>query len=199
MASGGDTSIRGFDWMSVSWGTLVLLASGLWACQATARRPAREGHLEVSWNGKDRGSVAGTATARWCGLLRVMEVRLVRGDTGVAVALYPVRSPASGTYPVVAPAKAESLPPAAAIGVRWLGQSVVQGFQGESGQVVLQRSSAGLFSGRLKARARSVVDTQHIALNGSFRDLILTPDSLGCSPTDEDMDEDAETVDTGVH
>jgi len=154
--------------------------------------------LEVSWTGKDSASIAGTATARWCGLLRVLEVRLVRGDTGVAVAIYPVRTPAPAAYRVMAPAKAESLPPAAAIAVRWLGQSVVQGFQGESGQVVLQRSSAGFFSGRLKARARSVVDTQHITLNGSFRDLILTPDSLGCS-TEEDPDDDAETVDTGVH
>jgi len=185
--------------MSVSWGTVVLLASGLWACQATARRPAPQGHLEVSWTGKVSGSVGGMATARWCGLLRVLELRLVRGDTGIAVAIYPVRSPVPGVYRVVAPAKAESLPPAAAIAVRWLGQTVVQGFRGESGQVVLQRSSAGLFSGRLKGRARSVVDTQHLTLNGSFRDLILTPDSLGCAPTDDDRDEDAETVDTGVH
>jgi len=185
--------------MTVSWGTVVLLASGLWACQAMARRPAPEGHLEISWTGKDTASIAGKATARWCGLLRVLEVRLVRGDTGFAVAFHPVRSPAPGAYPVMAPTKAESLPPAAAIAVRWLGQTVVQGFQGESGQVVLQRSSAGVFSGRLKARARSVVDTQKITLNGSFRDLILTPDSLGCSPTDEDLDEASETVDTGVH
>jgi hypothetical protein len=106
----------------------------------------------------------------------------------------------------VDPTVADSLPPAAAVAVRWLGQTVVQGFQGESGQVVLQRSSAGLFSGAFDARARSVVDTQHLNLSGTFRDLALRRDTLGCVPRDEEEEmgddavpEDAEAVDTGVH
>ena len=185
--------------MSVRWAAALLVALLMLDCQPQARRSSAEGHLDVSWSGKDRGHVSGAATARWCELRRVLEIRAVRGDTGVAVALYPIRSPLPGSYRVLAPAKAESLPPAAAVAVRWLGQTVVQGFQGESGQVVLQRSSEGLFSGRLSARARSVVDTQHLTLSGTFRDLALRPDSLGCTQTDEELDEDAEAVDTGVH
>ena len=185
--------------MRAASAAVLLLAPLMLACQPTPRRSTPEGRLEVSWGGKDRGHVSGAATARWCELLRVLEIQTVRGDTGVAVALYPVRKPTSGSYPVMAPSRAESLPPAAAVAVRWLGPTVVQGFRGESGQVVLQRSSDGLFSGRLTARTRSVVDTQHLTLSGTFRDLALKPDSLGCTPTDEELDQDAETVDTGVH
>ena len=183
----------------MGWAPVVLLAPLLWACQQPAPRSSPEGRLEVSWTGKDRGHISAAATAQWCKSLRVLEIRAVQGDTGVAVALYPVRSPAPGSYRVVAPARAESLPPAAAIAVRWLGQTVVQGFRGESGQVVLQRSTDSLFSGRLSARTRSVVDTQHLTLSGTFRDLALRPDTLGCAPADEELEEDAETVDTGVH
>jgi hypothetical protein len=198
---------------SAGWvqGPLLLLAA-LSACREQTGRPPAEGHLDVSWSGKERGSVSGAATARWCGLRQVLEIQSVQGDTGVAVALYPGQSPKPGTYRVVDPATADSLPPAAAVAVRWLGQTVVQGFQGESGRMMLQRSNAGLFSGSFSARARSVVDTQHLNLTGTFRDLSLRRDTLGCAPRDEDADmgddadmgndaepEDAETIDTGVH
>jgi hypothetical protein len=92
---------------------------------------------------------------------------------------------------VLEPARAESVPPAAGVAVRWLGQTVVQGFQGESGKVVLQRSTSGLYSGRLSARAVSIADTQHISLSGSFRDLAAQADSAGCTPVAEDSDDDA--------
>jgi hypothetical protein len=100
---------------------------------------------------------------------------------------------------VVDPVKAESLPRAAALALRWLGQNVVQGFQGESGRVVLQRSSSGLYSGRVTARARSVNDTQRISVSGSFRDLAVRRDSLGCAPPEDDAESDADSADTGVH
>ena len=184
----------------------LLLAAALAACRQDGRPRPTEGHLDISWTGKDRGSLAGPAIARWCGLRRVLEIQSVRGDTGVALAVYSGQSPTPGTYRVVDPTVADSLPPAAAVAVRWLGQTVVQGFQGESGQVVLQRSSAGLFSGAFDARARSVVDTQHLNLSGTFRDLALRRDTLGCAPRDEEEEmgddaipEDAEAVDTGVH
>ena len=116
----------------------------LLACQRPANRSSSEPHLELSWSGKERGKLSGAATAEWCEARRFLEIRTVQGDTGAALALYPERALAAGRYPVVDPPKAESLPPAAGIAVRWLGQTVVQGFQGDSGSVILERSSTGL-------------------------------------------------------
>jgi hypothetical protein len=180
----------------------VLLLIG--ACQKAPEQPPHIGHLEVRWTGRDGGAISGPATARWCALRRVLEIRTVRGDTGIALALYPAKTLAIGRYLVVDPVKAESVPPAAGVAVRWLTRTVVQGFQGDSGRVDLSRSSSGQLSGRVSARARSVVDTQRIVLSGTFRDLTLHSDSLGCAPPenadsgDEDGEDDGEPSDPGV-
>jgi hypothetical protein len=135
----------------------------------------------------------------------------VQGDTGIALALYPTKAITAGVYRVTDPARAESLPPAAGVAVRWPTQNLVQGFQGDSGVVQLERSGSGLFSGRVGARARSVVDTQRIRLSGNFRDLAVRPDTRGCPPADSALNadsarneeaefgEDAEPPNTGVH
>jgi hypothetical protein len=176
----------------------LIFAGAVVACDRFQERRSSEAHLEISWDGKDRGNLAGPATARWCGLRRVLEIQAIAGDTGVALALYPKTSIAPGTFPVLEPAKAESLPPSAGVAVRWLGQTLVQGFRGDSGTVTLERSSSGAWSGRVAARARSVVDTQRIRLTGSFRDLTVRPDSQGCAPADRES-QDPEAQDTSVH
>jgi hypothetical protein len=142
------------------------------------------------------------ASATWCEVRHLLEIRSIRGDTGIALALYPKRRLTAGTYQILEPAKAESVPPAAGVAVRWLARNVVQGFRGDSGQVELERSGTGRLSGQLHARARSVVDTQRITLTASFRDLTPWPDTLGCTPVDttgedlmpEDEGEPADTV-----
>jgi hypothetical protein len=179
-------------------GAQLCLGLTLVACRQAQPRRAGEPQLAVSWGGKDSGSISAPATARWCELRRVFEFQAVRGDTGAALAVYPGPSLVPGTYPVVDPVKAESLPRAAAVALRWLGRNSVQGFQGESGQVVLQRSN-GLFSGRVTARARSVNDTQLISVRGTFHDLPARRDSLACAPPEKDAESAADTADTGVH
>jgi hypothetical protein len=177
-----------------------MLAALLLGCgRSKAGSPSTEGQLEVSWTGKDRGGVSGAAFARWCAVGRVLEIERIEGDTGVAIALYPGSSLVPGTYRVIDPARAESLPPAAGVAVRWLGRTTVQGFQGESGSVVLERSSTGLLSGRLGARARSVVDTQHIRLRGSFRNLAVRSDSVGCPNQTDQPAQDPDPQDISVH
>jgi hypothetical protein len=184
--------------------TVVRLSSlvMLWmlpACQRPANRLPSEPHLELTWSGKDQGKLSGAATAQWCEPRRFLEIHTVQGDTGAALALYPERALAAGSYPVVDPPKAESLPPAAGVAVRWLGPTVVQGFQGDSGSVILERSSTGLWSGRFGARARSVADTQRIRLTGSFRDLVVKPAASGCVDPDQESDVDPEPPDSSVH
>lgn len=176
----------------------LLLASTVGACRERPSRPPSEGHLEVVWEGREPGRISGGASAGWCALGRVLEIQTVQGDTGIALALYPGKALVPGVYRVLDPIKAESLPPAAGIAVRWLAKSVIQGFQGDSGQVNLERSRSGLLSGRVRAHAHSVVDTQRILLTGTFRDVTVYPDTLGCAPP-EPAEEDADPSDTGVH
>ncbi|HET6796724.1 MAG TPA: hypothetical protein VFH40_06130 [Gemmatimonadales bacterium] len=154
------------------------------------------GTLELRWKGTERGVVTGSATGQWCDLLRLLEIRVVKGDTGVAVAIYPRNTLVAGTYPIRAPLKAESLPPAAAVALRWAGPTAVKGFQGESGNIVLERSSGGAVSGRLTAAARSATDTGFLELTGQFRDLAVQSSKLGCVAGDT---LDAPRTDTLVH
>jgi hypothetical protein len=154
------------------------------------------GHLELSWTGSDRGALSAPAAAQWCSALRLLEIRSVMGDTGAAVAIYPAETLVAGTYPIRVPTKAEAAPPAAAVALRWAGPTSVKGFQGESGMVVVERSSRGVVSGRVSAAARSATDTGSLAVTGQFRDLPLRSSQSGCVATDT---VDAPRRDTLVH
>jgi hypothetical protein len=182
-------------------GSILLLMQAA-ACATPPSPDAGKAHVEVQWNGSKSGSMEGEGVAEWCAPRRLLQISLVQGDTGMALALYPNDSVASGVYPVIDPARAESTPPAAGLAVRWLAATTVQGFQGDSGRVNLDRSATGRLSGRLGARARSVVDTQRIRLTGTFRNLTVVQDTLGCAPADtaeEESDpEDIGVDDTGV-
>lgn len=129
----------------------------------------------------------------------MLEIRAIRGDTGIGVAIYPAETIATASYRVVDPVKAESLPPAAAVALRWLTQTSVQGFQADSGTVELQRSASGLLSGKLSAHARSVADTQRIAVTGRFKDLVARPETGGCTAPPQQRNPRAAPGDTGVH
>lgn len=160
---------------------LVITVSLLGACRQRSGTGGGSGHLDARWTGTEPGRVSGPATAEWCALRKLLEIRALQGDTGIALALYPADSVVAGEYRVLDPPKAESLPPAAGVALRWLTQTAIRGFQGESGTVVLERSGSGTLSGRVSAGARSVTDTQRVAINGTFRDLTVTPQSRGCT------------------
>jgi hypothetical protein len=174
---------------------LVLVSS----CRTAPGDSENRAHLDVRWSGSAPGKISGPATAVWCSPRRLLEIRAVQGDTGIALALYPGDTIAAGQYRVVDPAKAESLPPAAGVALRWLTQATVQGFQADSGVVELDRSAAGVLSGRVKIRARSVVDTQKVSVTGTFEGLTVGPEARGCVAPEDNPGEDAEPPDTGVH
>jgi hypothetical protein len=155
--------------------------------------------MEVSWTGSATGDLAGGATAEWCEILKSLEIRGVRGDTGIAIAIYPTDTIKVGEYPVRIPARAESLPPAAAVALRWTTETAVKGFQGESGSVTLDRSPAGVISARMTSAAQSVTDTQRIAVQGTFRDLTVRPQARGCVKPAEPPSENAQPSDTLLH
>jgi hypothetical protein len=178
---------------------LVIVLVGLPGCNRNPASRAGAGQIDVRWTGSERGRLAGRATAEWCPILRLLEIRAIRGDTGIALAIYPADTITPGQYRIMDPAKAESLPPAAGIALRWATQIAVKGFQGESGSVAVDRSPSGELSGRITATARSVTDTQRVTLNGGFRDLMIRPQARGCARPSKDADEDAEPSDTQLH
>ncbi|MFL5403564.1 MAG: hypothetical protein ACJ8BF_12175 [Gemmatimonadales bacterium] len=180
-------------------GLLSLGLVGLSACKEVARLRGGGDDIEVHWTGADQGKVSGTATAEWCSLLRLLEVQALAGDTGVALAIYPTDTLAAGKYPVMDPAKAESLPPAAGLALRWPTQTSIKGFQGESGSVVLERSGSGQLSGSVAAVARSITDNGRLRVTGTFRDLTVRPSTRGCVRAGRDTARNAPPADTLIH
>jgi hypothetical protein len=152
--------------------------------------------VELRWQGTETGRLSASATAEWCALLKVLEIRSVRGDTGVALAIFPVETLLAGTYPIKLAAKAESTRPAAGFALRWAGQTFVRGFQGESGTVILERSPVGNMSGRMSAATRSATDTGALTVTGDFRDLAVRTSREGCVAGDT---LDAPRIDTLIH
>jgi hypothetical protein len=178
---------------------LAIVLVGLPGCNRAPASRGGAGQIDVRWTGSERGRLSGRATAEWCSILRLLEIRAIRGDTGIALAIYPADTIIPGKYRIVDPAKAESLPPAAGIALRWATQIAVKGFQGESGSVVLDRSRSGELSGRIIAAARSVTDTQRVTIGGSFRDLTIRLQGRGCAPPSKHPDKDAQPSDTQLH
>jgi hypothetical protein len=179
----------------------MLVAVLLVGCQPGAKPRSSEGNLEIRWSGREHGRISALASAGWCAPRHVLEIRSIRGDTGIAFAIYPAETLSAGVYRVVDPVRAESLAPAAALALRWLTPKLVQGFRGESGSIRLERSRSGQVAGEVSARARSVVDTQRVTVTGSFRDLtlVLQPPQCGTAAPATRPAEGPEPRDTGVH
>jgi hypothetical protein len=163
---------------------LVALSVAM-ACNGTSRS-AIGGRLEASWIGADTGRMAASSSAEWCADPRVLEIRAVQGDTGLAVALYPLDTIEADTYRVVHPEAADTGAPSAGVALRLFVSNAVEGYQGDSGNVVLQQSKSGALFGTLEARARSVVNGQQVRVSGKFQDVVIAPQSRGCGPASAD-------------
>jgi len=164
------------------WGRWLMVATGLAAGGCRPSEPARSGAgLEVQWTGADTSRFGGPASADWCDSLNLLQILAIAGDTGIGIALYPQDGVSSGDYPIKPPEAADSVPPSAAIGLRWFSETSVQGYQADSGQVTLTRTSGGVLSGRFKASARAITGKGRLRLTGSFEGLQQHPAARGCS------------------
>jgi len=162
---------------------LKLLAGACAMLAACAQQPpGSEARLEAQWTGSDTGRVTGRPTVEWCDSLRLLQIQVVRGDTGIALALYPGDSMMGGTYRVLPPARADSTPPASAVALRWFASTAIRGFQGDSGSVMVERDRGGMLSGTFGVRAKSATDARRVELHGSFRGLLPRPAAAGCFP-----------------
>jgi hypothetical protein len=185
-----------------------LVAAGLigaLACSSGKSADSRTGSLEVEWIGADTGKLSAPAVAEWCDGLKLLELRAIHGDTGIALVLYPSgsgtradsvvpgKSVPPGDYPVVPPERAGSRRPAAAVALRWFAETSIRGFRGDSGTVVLEATDPGASAGRFSAHLRSASEGSRLTVTGRFRGVTLTPAPKGCvgGPSQEPDDPDA--------
>ena len=133
------------------------------------------------------------AVAEWCDSLRVLELRAIRGDTGIALVLYPTDSAAPGDYPMVPPERADSTRPAAALALRWFAETSIRGFRSDSGSVTLAAVGPGAGSGRFSGRVRSTTEGSRLTVTGTFQGLTVQPgpaECAGVAPDPDDPDPD---------
>jgi len=159
------------------------LMSGLLLLAACSRaEPAAPGgRLEVQWVGSDTGKLAAPAVAEWCDSLRMLEVRAVHGDTGIALVLYPADSMVPGRYPLVRPQRRDSTRPSAALAIRWFAETSIRGFRSDSGQVRVAALGPAAGTGSFGARLRSVTEGSLLRLTGSFQGLTIRPAPPECA------------------
>jgi hypothetical protein len=165
---------------AAAWGLLAALALASGCRKAEGGAPTGP-RLEARWTGADTATFSAPATAAWCDSLNLLEILAMAGDTGIGIAVYPRDGIASGAYPIRAPAAADSVPPSAAVGLRWFSKTAVQGFQGDSGQLSLVRAADGALSGRFTTTARAVSGKGQLTVTGSFHELRQRPATRGCS------------------
>ena len=156
----------------------VLLVGMAVACRASAA--PREGHLEARWIGADTGQFSSFAAAEWCDDQRRLEIRAIRGDTGIALAVFPEVVLSPDSYRVVAAGAKDSAPPTARVALRWFGPTAISGFQGDSGMVVLEQTDSGQLKGHLVARVSSVSNSDRVTVSGEFENLAVLPQTRGC-------------------
>jgi hypothetical protein len=159
------------------------------ACAREKPPVAPDGTLEVQWVGADTGKLVAPAVAEWCDSLRMLELRAVHGDTGIALLLYPADSLTTGDYRMVLPERADSVRPSAAVALRWFAETTISGFRGDGGSLTLASVGPGALAGRFRAQLRSATEGSRLDLTGSFQRLTVHPAPADCAGVAQDPDD----------
>lgn len=149
---------------------LPALAALLAACDA----PAGEGRLSAAWIGADTGEVSAPAAAVWCRDANRLEVTLVQEDLGIGFVLYPADTGLAGEFPAFDPGADTVVRPSAAAAVRWFTEQAIEGYQSDSGTMILEGSAPRL-SGRFGFRLRSLDGLKKVRLTGTLTELVPGP------------------------
>jgi hypothetical protein len=159
------------------------------ACSRAEPSAPAGGSLEVRWFGSDTGKLVAPAVAEWCDSLRLLEVRAVHGDTGIALVLYPADSMKPGRYPLVPPQRRDSTRPAAALALRWFAETSIRGFRSDSGSVALAALGPGTGRGSFGGRLRSATEGSQLTVRGTFQGITVTPAPADCAGVAQDPDD----------
>ena len=166
----------------------AVLAFGCSSGEAAGPVP---GGLDVSWTGADTGKFSAPAVAEWCDSMRFLELRAVKGDTGLAMLIYPSDSAvAPGEFKVVRPHEAAERRPSAALALRWFAETSIRGFRAESGSVNLERLGPAAGAGKFTAQLRSATEGSRLTVNGSFHGLSIAPAPAECVGSPEPAEDE---------
>jgi hypothetical protein len=127
-----------------------------------------------------QGSMRGAGAVVWCAGPKLAIVTGVQGDTGLGLVIHPRDSLAPGVYPVLPPDSARTTAPAAAVALRLMSRTAVEGYQGTGGKVTVTKVGDHRLSGELRAEAQVVGAVQRLELEGEFRDLPIRVGGPAC-------------------
>jgi hypothetical protein len=169
-----------------------LAVCGLVLATACAREEVAApagGTLEVQWVGSDTGKLVAPAVAEWCDSLRMLELRAVHGDTGIALVLYPADSAKAGDYRMVLPERGDSIRPSSAVALRWFAETSIRGFRSDSGSVTVTALGPGAGRGSFGGRLRSATEGGRLTVRGTFQRITVTPAPADCAGVAQDPDD----------
>jgi hypothetical protein len=147
---------------------------------ACSRAKDRRGQIEVSWTGADSGSLNVPAAAQWCPADSALEISGIEGDSGAAVAIFPVDSIRPGVYPAGAPGLGTARP-RAGVALRRFGENLILGYYSMSGTVTVDSGSP--LRGSLQATLKGVNTGDQVTIAGSFRGLVIESGGAMCRDT----------------
>jgi len=145
------------------------------------RAKTAAGEIEATWAGSadSHGRFRSAATASWCDSLRMLELTGVKGDTGLALAVYPESAVTAGAYPARDPLKPDSARPGVAAAARWFTQTAISAFRSDSGGLDLT-SGTGAVSGEFGFRMMSPQGNDTVRLQGRFVQVSVSRGGPGC-------------------
>jgi hypothetical protein len=140
------------------------------------------GEFTAEWVGADTGGISVKPHAVWCEGDRRLKITAVRGETGVGLLVYPVRSLNLEAYQVFDPGLDTVLRPGAALAGRWVREKQIVAYQSDSGTVRLDSTANGL-GGKFTVRMRGLNNPNDtVRVTGHFGGLVLDP-CLNKAPT----------------
>ena len=150
----------------------------LTACHGSAAGPSA-GRLQAKWAGSDSGKLNAEARATWCAPGRLLEVIGVDSDAGMGLAIYPSDSLSDGEFPVTDPRHDSLSRPRTAVGIRWVTETQIKGYQGDSGGLKLSWRG-GKLDGTLDAKLHAAATPETIRVTASFHGVPVVTDSTRC-------------------
>jgi hypothetical protein len=125
--------------------------------------------LNVEWAGTEQGHFVGRLAATHCRETGIVELIALRGDTGIAGALFLADSSklASGVYPVFISTTVTEPRPGALAAARWFTSTLVAAYEAIGG-VIQVESGDTVLSGKLDLHMQSVERQDTLHLTGRF-------------------------------
>lgn len=143
------------------------------------------GQLSTTWTfGEFQGQLTADVSATICPTTRLVELVTIRGDTGVAILLFPVDTVVTtGAYPVFPTQIGIEPRPGAMVALRWFESVRVEAFESLDGEVVVEGGGAEGLSGRFSARLVGVERLDTVMVQGAFSGIAPVPAGPDCGVT----------------